>query len=240
MKTRYTASEDDYFAKRKQLLGRVESLDEIADHFPLFIRRQVLVRYFTRYSLFQKILDVKGSIVECGVHKGSSLMLYAQLSAIYEPYALNREIIGFDTFEGFPEINREKDGDNPEVGELADTDLELLKGCIDLYDQNRPIGHLPKVRLVQGDATQTIPQFFKDNSYSVVALLYMDFDLYAPTKVALETILPRMPKGAVIAFDEVNDKLWPGETSAMLEIMNMRNLQLQKCPADPFISYAVL
>ena len=38
-------------------------------------------------------------------------------------------------------------------------------------------------------------------------MLYLDFDLYAPTKAALETFLPRMPKGAILAFDELNQAL---------------------------------
>ena len=48
-------------------------------------------------------------------------------------------------------------------------------------------------------------------------MLFLDFDLYEPTRVALEHFLPRMPNGAVLAFDELDNPLWPGETLAMLE-----------------------
>ena len=38
--------------------------------------------------------------------------------------------------------------------------------------------------------------------YEIVSLLYLDMDIYEPTKVALKELLPRMAKGSIIAFDE--------------------------------------
>jgi hypothetical protein len=68
----------------------------------------------------------------------------------------------------------------------------------------------------------------------------MDFDLYEPTKVALEHFVPRMPKGAVIAFDELDNPLWPGETRAMLEYFAHSSLRLERSEFDPYISFATL
>ena len=70
--------------------------------------------------------------------------------------------------------------------------------------------------------------------------LYLDFDLYEPTKVAVETFLPRMPKGAILAFDELNQAAWPGETLAVLETVGLRSLRVQRFPFTPALSYAVL
>ena len=61
-----------------------------------------------------------------------------------------------------------------------------------------------------------------------------------PTKAAIETLLPRMPKGAVIAFDELNQRMWPGETMAVLETVGIRGLRLERTPMVPQISFAVL
>lgn len=237
-KSRVTSGEVRYQTARKRCLAAVAG-ETIADDFPLFVQRQQLTRLLARHEIFREILQVKGSIVECGVHHGASLMFFAQLSAIYEPYAFNREIVGFDTFAGFPGLDK-KDGPGRKIGEMGDVDLPLLKQAVALYDMNRPLGHVPKVRLIQGDATQTVPRYFKDNPHSLVALLYIDFDLYRPAKVALETILPRMPKGAVVAFDEANARQWPGETQALLECLDLRRVRLRKFPPEPYVSYAVL
>ena len=36
-------------------------------------------------------------------------MLFAKLCAIFEPYGIHRKIIGFDTFKGFPNIDKQRD-----------------------------------------------------------------------------------------------------------------------------------
>ena len=50
-------------------------------------------------------------------------------------------------------------------------------------DFNRPIGHVKKVELIKGDACTTIPKYIKDNPHLIVSFLYLDFDIYSPTKL---------------------------------------------------------
>ena len=73
-----------------------------------------------------------------------------------------------------------------------------------------------------------------------MSLLFLDFDLFEPTKCALENFVPRMPKGSIIAFDELDNPLWPGETLAMLESFTSSPLKLRRFSFDPYISYAVI
>ena len=70
--------------------------------------------------------------------------------------------------------------------------------------------------------------------------MFLDFDLYEPTKVAIENFLPRMPKGSIIAFDELDNPLWPGETLALLELTKLKKLKLERLDFDPYISYAII
>src|SRR5437868_3104568 len=77
-----------------------------------------------------------------------------------------------------------------------------LQHLIREYDADRFLGHMPKVELIRGDVAKTLPEFLAQNQHLVVSLLFLDMDLYEPTRVALQQTLPRMPKGAVIAFDE--------------------------------------
>ena len=213
------------------------------ENFPKYVRRQNLTRFLALYEIFKHALPVKGSIVECGVNHGFGLMSWAKFSAILEPVNLTRRIYGFDTFEGFPGISeqdRSQSSMHVREGDLAaDVHDELLQ-LVDIYDSTRFIGHVGKVKLVRGDATKTIPEFVKESPHLVVSLLFMDFDLYEPTKIALEHFLPRMPKGAVLAFDELDNPLWPGETLAMLEAHAKRPLRLQRLDFDPYISFAIL
>ena len=213
-------------------------------NFTKFVPRQILSMFLAKHALFQNVVNVHGHVIECGVFLGGGLMTWAQLSAIYEPVNHVRRVVGFDTFTGFAGSHvKDKSASNPEFlkeGGLAANSYEDLMECVRLYDLNRPIGHIPRIELVKGDALQTIPDYVQNNQHLVVAMLYLDFDLYEPTKIALESFLPRMPKGAVIAFDELNQAAWPGETLAVLETVGLKNLRIQRYPYHSALSYAVL
>jgi len=213
------------------------------ENFPKYVRRQNLTRFLALYEIFKRILPVKGSIVECGVNHGFGLMSWAKFSAIMEPVNLTRRIYGFDTFQGFPDVgdkDRSVSSMHVKQGDLKAEVYDELTQLVDIYDSTRFIGHVNKVKLVRGDATKTIPQFVQDNPHVMVSLLFMDFDLYEPTKVALDTFLPRMPKSAVLAFDQLDNPLWPGETLAMLEAHLRRPLRIERVEFDPYIGFAVL
>ena len=64
--------------------------------------------FLAKYELFKKILNIKGSIVECrSTQEGGGLFSWAHFSTILEPYNYHRKIIGFDTFEGFKNLSNE-------------------------------------------------------------------------------------------------------------------------------------
>lgn len=219
-----------------------DSVQNKLENFPKYVRRQHLKRFLALYEIFKLILPAKGSIVECGVFKGFGLMSWAKLSTILEPENLTRRIYGFDTFAGFPQVG-ERDANRvatPEQGELAADSYEELLALIQEYDADRFLGHINKVELIRGDIGITIPEFVKSHRHLVVSLLFLDCDLYEPTRIALEHILPRMPKGAVLAFDELDNPIWPGETEAALDAVGIGRLKLQRLPWDPYIGYAVL
>jgi hypothetical protein len=212
------------------------------ENFPKYVRRQQLKRFLAYYEIFKRALLVKGSVVECGVFRGFGVMTWAKLSAMLEPENLTRRIYGFDTFAGFPSVAPEDQNRVAEVTEgglFADSHDELQE-LIEQYDQDRFLGHIDKVHLVKGDVCQTVPKFVEENRHLMVSLLFLDMDLYEPTKVALEHFLPRMPKGAVLAFDELDNPMWPGETQAVLDSVGIGSLAIQRLEWDPYIGFAVL
>lgn len=219
-----------------------DSVETKLDNFTKYVRRQKVTRLLAQYEIFKQILEVKGSIIECGVYHGFGLMAWAQLSAILEPVNLTRRIYGFDTFEGFPSTH-EKDRSQLaeiEAGSLCSDPYDELIEITRIYDSNRFLGHIPKIELIKGDAVRTIPEFIKNHKHLVVSLLFLDFDLYEPTKAAIENFFPRMPKGAIIAFDELDNPLWPGETQSLLDTIGINKLEIKRLEFDPYIGYAVV
>ncbi len=215
------------------------------ENFAKHTRRQALSKFLARAEIFRHILEVHGSVLDLGVNAGQSLFTWAQLSAIYEPLNYTRQIIGFDTFEGIPSVTDvDRAGPAPSehvaVGGFQFSDFESLKQATKAYDSNRFLSHISKVELVKGDITQTLPAYIKENPHLVVSLLHIDVDVYEPTKVALETVLPLMPKGAVIVFDEVNQIPYPGETQALKDSIGLNNLRLKRFTWETGLSYAII
>ena len=244
---------------QNQSAADLKALDRVGDHwrssnatevqrleaFTKYVTRRDITKLLARYEIFKQQVEVHGSVVEIGVHRGASLMAWAQFSAILEPVNYLRKVIGFDTFEGFPSIS-DKDSrgasEHLEVGGFKpDEDAESdLLSAIGLFDETRYLNHIPKVELVRGDVCQTLPEYIEKNPHLVVSLLHLDADIYAPTKTALELLIPRMPKGAIIAFDELNMNLFPGETLATMETIGLPNLRVQRFPFATSLSYAVI
>jgi hypothetical protein len=212
------------------------------ENFPKYVRRQHLKRFLAMYEIFKLVLPVKGSVVECGVFRGFGVMSWAKLSAMLEPENLTRRIYAFDTFAGFPSVS-DRDSNpiaQPERGTLFADSYDELQALVQEFDRDRFLGHVDKVHLVRGDVCETVPRFLEEHQHLMVSLLFLDMDLYEPTKAALEHFVPRMPKGAVIAFDELDNPMWPGETSALLESVGINRLAVRRMEWDPYIGYAVM
>jgi hypothetical protein len=219
-----------------------DSVEIKLENFPKYVRRQHLKRFLALYEIFKLILPVKGSIIECGVFKGFGLMSWAKLSTMLEPENLTRRIYGFDTFAGFPSYS-DKDVNPiavPERGALYANSYEELQDLTKEYDRDRFLGHVDKIHLIKGDVIETIPRFIVEHPHVLVSLLFLDLDLFEPTKVAIEHFLPRMPRGAVIAFDELDNPMWPGETLGLLDSVGVGQLKIQRIEWDPYIGYAIL
>jgi Macrocin-O-methyltransferase (TylF) len=211
--------------------------------FSVYTPRQVITDFLVRYELFKMVIDIPGSLFEFGVFNGQGLMSLAHFSAIMESSHITRQIVGFDTFGGFSGVE-EKDATSRSSfmrdGDYAIDSFARLSEAIGLFDQNRFIGHLPKVQLVKGDVVQTLDGYLEENPHTIAALLYLDMDIYAPTKHVLERMISRVPKGGIVAFDELNMKDFPGETIAALETLNINKTALRRLPFCSRICYFVV
>ena len=224
------------------------STTEKIENFAKYVPRQNLARFLARYEIFKLIKDIQGSIVECGVLFGGGLLSFAKLSTILEPYNFQRKIVGFDTFDGFPSIDKadlmgkpdRKSAHLKKHGFAAGDAYEDILRSIELYDKSRFLNHFPKVEVVKGDFNITAKKYLEDYPHLIISCLYLDFDIYEPTKTALEYFLPRMPKGSIIVFDELNEEAFPGETVAVMEMMDIKSLRIRRFDFEPRISYAII
>lgn len=210
--------------------------------FPRFVDRSSISRFLVKYEIFKIVMSVQGSIFECGVHDGGGIFSFAQFSALLEPLNHRRRIVGFDTFQGFPSVHANDVSTGSPVaveGNYSGASLAELETAREIFDRSRSLSHIPKVEFVKGDFIETGPKYLVDNPQLIVSLLYLDFDLYEPTKLALELFYPRVPTGGVIAFDQTNSRDFPGESQALLDYFDLPSTSLQRFPTTS-ISWIVV
>lgn len=204
------------------------------------LKRQSLSRILYLDFLYRKIVNVSGVICEFGVQWGASLAALMNLRGIYEPFNHSRKIYGFDTFEGFSAVD-DKDGGFSEVGDYSTSAgyQEVLEKILAIHESFSPLSHIKKYELVRGDASITIDAWLEKNPHAVVAMAHFDMDVYKPTKEVLEKILPRLTRGSLLVFDELNSPVFPGETEAVNEVLGLNNIGLRRHPHQPYCAWAV-
>lgn len=161
-------------------------------------------------KLYEQILTVPGAVVECGVFKGNSLFRWASFRTLFDSSS-ERPIVAFDTFADFPSAIREDDR-HVLSGFLRDAgSLSLSEADIHAALDGKGCGE--NVELVAGDLLQSLPRYVGERPALRVALLHVDVDLYEPTCVVLEQLVPRLSTGGVCVLDDYG--IFPGATDAI-------------------------
>jgi len=180
------------------------------------IYRQSLGRLIYFQRMFDRVRDIPGDLVECGVSIGTGILNWSLLT---ELSGVDRTIIGFDSFEGFPastEIDRKRDGDfQTQRGDYSSPPELVLKTLADGRVSADFIR--TKVRLVRGFFDQTLPHY--DGR---IALLHLDCDLYDSYVTCLTALYDKVVPGGLILFDEYEDATFPGARPAIDEFFANR------------------
>ena len=206
---------DSFLEKRHSFAEDVgfPNLYDYIDHFGLFAGVHTIGNKLWTYELLKQTVGVPGDIFEFGCWNGANLMFLAKIHSLLEPSSPKR-VFGFDNFSGLPEGSVE-DGDfgRSQGGNYLGNE-SLLRKSIELFDLKS------KIKLVVGDALETIPVFNKKYPETICSFVYLDFDLYEPTKEALKMMDRSISVGGIIVFDEACTPSWPGETLAMKEYLS--------------------
>ena len=142
------------------------------------------------YSLCKSNLPL-GDFVECGVAKGGSLAFLTWLSE-------ERNVWGFDSFEGMPELTDEDENDGSNwVGYKCSGE----KGEKEVIETFRRFSvSMKNVKIVKGWFENVLQTHL--SSIKSIAILRLDNDWYKSTKYCLETLYDLVPKGGIIIIDD--------------------------------------
>ena len=170
------------------------------------VRRHTMTSFERLATLWQQVryLDrhgIAGALVECGTWRGGSAGMMALSHQAHG--RASRRLHLFDSFGGLREPDPAIDG--PTAVREARRHAEDRPGagmreqCAQLLEQR--IGY-PRDLLDyhQGWFEQTVPDAAR--SIGEIALLRLDGDWYASTRVCLEHLYPRLVKGGVLVVDD--------------------------------------
>ena len=170
------------------------------------------VEFYTLERLTREMGEPQGSVLECGVYRGATLlgMTHLMTARGFKP-----RVFGLDSFEGFPEPTPQdaQDGGNlhPDVhaGALGDTSYQALQDRIHLLHWE------DRITLMKGFFEQTLPAIDRER----FALVHLDCDLYSSYKTCLEFVYPRMLPGSAIVLDDYKlpANVYPGADRAVDE-----------------------
>ena len=214
--------------------------DELLANLGLYLTSKNFSRLLFFYEIYKKIVNMHGIIIEFGTRWGQTISILSSLRGIFEPFNRTRKIVGFDTFRGHAGMS-EQDGSNQNCEDGAFTvpsDYENhLEKILTFQERLNPISHIKKFELIKGDVVQTLPVYLEKHPETIVSLAIFDMDIYTPTKAAVEIIQPYLCKGSILVFDDLVDSVFPGETAALREVMNMQQIRIQRMSMTSRLSY---
>jgi hypothetical protein len=202
-------------------------LFEIENEFYSKTKVDRINKLVVHYELYKKVYQLDGDILEFGVFKGTSLIQWASFREILNR-SQKQKIIGFDTFDKFPETNFEEDRglrkqfvNEAGLNSISKIDLEKIFKSKEIKN----------FELIEGDILKTLPNYIKQNSDLRVALLHIDVDIYEPTKVILDELYEKVIDGGIIILDDY--KVFPGETKAVDDFVKNKDIKIQQLPFSP-------
>lgn len=168
-------------------------------------------RMFDIWKSIEYVVKAKipGAIAECGVWQGGSMMLAA--------YALKhfgdetRQIQLFDTFEGLPEPDPDIDVDSLGFNAESQWKPGWAEASLEQVQANMAKTDYENVCYIKGKVEKTLP----DDPTEQYALVRLDTDWYASTKVELETLWPKLAPGGLLLVDDFGQ--WLGVRKAVEE-----------------------
>lgn len=162
-------------------------------------------RCYMLYVLACQAANLNGQWYECGVFKGGTATMLANLLNDKVDNKISHLHL-FDTFEGMPETDPEKD--LHVQGDFSDTSLEAVSERVYKNINDRSLVHFHK---------GFIPDTFVSLEYHKICFAHIDVDIYKSIIDSCEFIYPRMVRGGFMIFDDYGFGSCPGARQAVDE-----------------------
>ena len=228
---KYDKLDSDYWEKIDCLLNKYKfSSEQILKNYLALIRRRDIPRLIAHYKIFEKIVNLPGSIVELGVYTGCGLFTWANFLETFCPGDRIRKVIGFDDFKGYNNFSDKDKTAKSFINENAHSlqiDHTFVEELLELHTNDNLLRGIERAIIIKGEITNTVPKFVQSSKGLRISLLYLDANLYSPTKIALEKLYPLIVPGGIVAFNGFAQHPWEGESRALDEFFETLNFRVK-------------
>lgn len=171
---------------------------------------KVFGKLLARTLLFQRVKNVPGDIVECGVFKGSGLFTFLKLKRYFCPNTY-KKVIGFDFFDSKKLTESLSAQDKQTMTLLFEErnfshDISYKTFLEKKFVECGFLDH--EFELIQGDISKSVLSFVENRPGAKISLLYLDLDLEIPTYDTLNSLWDRISSGGIVVFDEYAYHNW--------------------------------
>ena len=206
--------ENHFRANRERFSQAIEEENfwKFMDHWPLYTGVHTLARFLAIYELLKETISVPGNIAEFGAFRGTNTMFMAKVMHILDPLG-SKKVMMFENFAGLETFS---DQDGPAIeerGRFRGSEQEFRE-VISLF------GYENYIDVIKGDIVETVPRLIDEDDSLSFSLVYIDVDLYQPTKVILGNVVNRLMPGSLLVFDEWGFAQYPGESVAVREFLS--------------------
>jgi hypothetical protein len=209
--------------------------------FHLTMRVDRLAKLIAHYEAFKMVQEIPGSIVECGVFKGTSFVRFAMFRQLLGN-DFSAKLIAFDVFsDDYPDTKFEEDK------QYRDHWIQTAGPSSISVDQLQDVLARQQVKnfeLVEGDVLETMPRYVKEHPGLKVSLLNVDIDFVEPTFCVLTHLYDRVSKGGVILLDnyagedQAGNSLH-GDTKGIDDFFSDKNVQIRRFPFAARPAYVI-
>ena len=210
------------FIKKQFVRDIVINVNEVENN-QTYLHEEEFTYILHLYELYKMTKNTPGHIVEIGVANGRNSIIFGQLINKFGDNS-TKKYHGIDTFDGYVEKDLEK---QKYLDKNAWKDIDF--NSVNKRLESLGLGNI--CQLYKLDAYEIKEKFINQGGFQfqpdslLVSLLYIDCNSYGAAKHSIDSLMPYMSKGSVIAIDE---KRLGGETKALKEIANDYDLTLEK------------
>jgi O-methyltransferase len=175
--------------------------------------------YVDNLRLASCVVNVRGSIVECGTWRGGMIAGMADVLGAGRRYLL------FDSFQGLPPA-REIDGAAALAWQSNKASPIYYNNCTASEKEATSAMSMSTAKdyqIIKGWFHETLP---KVNLSEPIALLRLDADWYESTKCVLDNFASHVAPGGMIVVDDYHT--WEGCTLAINEFAVMRKWRIRQ------------